>query len=90
MSPARRHNRCSPRDLASIRASGTLRVAITHFNLPAFHWREKPHFAGPEIDVARQIASSLGVEIIFVDDAASFDAVVDTVAAGRADIGNST
>jgi polar amino acid transport system substrate-binding protein len=74
-------------DLATIRNAGILRVAITRFNLPAFHWREGDSYAGPEADLARQIASALGVRIIFVDDAASFDAVVDAVAAGRADIG---
>jgi polar amino acid transport system substrate-binding protein len=75
------------RDLATIRSAGILRVAITHFNLPAFHWREGDSFAGPEVELARQIGSALGVEVVFVDDAVSFDAVVDTVAAGRADIG---
>jgi ABC-type amino acid transport substrate-binding protein len=76
-----------PRDLATIRSAGTLRVAITRFDLPAFRWREGESFAGPEADLAHQIASALGVGITFVNDADSFDAVVDAVAEGRADIG---
>ncbi len=75
------------RDIGTIRASRTLRVAITRFKLPAFHWRDGANFVGPEIDLANQIGSALGVEVVFVDDPSSFDAVVDTVASGKADIG---
>jgi polar amino acid transport system substrate-binding protein len=42
---------------------------------------------GPEIEMARQIARALGVRVEFVDNPESFDAVVDYVADGRADIG---
>ncbi len=75
------------RDLKAIRDAGVLRVALTRFDLPAFHWQAKGELTGPEIALARQIATALGVEVSFVADAPSFDAVVDTVAAGRADIG---
>ena len=42
---------------------------------------------GPEANLARQIARALKVEINFVDDPKSFDAVVGAVAADQADVG---
>src|SRR5262249_19350510 len=77
-----------PRDLQAIVAGGILRVALTRFDLPAFHVRSPDGtLTGPEIDMARQIGRALGVKVEFVDSADSFDAVVDLVAKGRADIG---
>jgi ABC-type amino acid transport substrate-binding protein len=75
------------RDLNSIIADGRLRVAVTHFRLPGFRWTESGRQDGPEAELARQIASALGVSVEFVDDPTSFDAVVDMVSQGRADIG---
>lgn len=76
------------RDLDSIRVEGILRVAITRFDLPAFHYRGADNVTvGPEIDLARQIATALQVKMVLVEDPASFDAVVNEVATGRADIG---
>ena len=75
------------RDLKTIVDRGTLQVALTRFDLPAFHWRSGELFAGPEIELARQLARALGVAVNFLDDAPSFDSVIDTVASGRADIG---
>ncbi len=75
------------RDLKAVREAGVLRVAITRFDLPAFHWHANGELTGPEITLAHQIATALGVQAAFIADAASFDAVVDAVAAGRADIG---
>jgi ABC-type amino acid transport substrate-binding protein len=75
------------RDLNTIVAGGVLRVALTRFDLPAFHWRSEGSFAGPEIELARQIARALGIGVEFIDNAPSFDAVVDAVARGQADIG---
>jgi len=77
-----------PRDLQAIVEDAVLRVAITRFDLPAFHVRAPDGTpTGPEIDMARQIGRALGVKVEFVDSADSFDAVVDFVAKGRADIG---
>lgn len=77
-----------PKDSQAIIARGIIRVAITKFDLPAFHWRDaKGELTGPEIDLARVIGRSLKVGVEFVDDCATFDAVVDAVATGRADIG---
>ena len=77
----------SSRDLKTIIDDGVLKVSLTQFNLPAFHWRTENSFAGPEVDLAKQIARALGVRVEFLDGAPSFDAVVDDVAQGRADIG---
>jgi ABC-type amino acid transport substrate-binding protein len=76
-----------PRDLHSIIADGRLRVAVTRFRLPGFRWIEGGRQDGPEAELARQIGSALGVSVDFVDDPTSFDAVVDVVSQGRADIG---
>jgi len=76
------------RDLQTIVAAKVLRVAITRFDLPSFHVRTADGtLLGPEIEMAQQIGRALGVKVEFLDDATSFDAVVDFVAGGRADIG---
>ncbi len=82
------HAQERPKDSQAIIARGIIRVAITKFDLPAFHWRDaKGELAGPEIDLARMIGRLLKVGVEFVDDCATFDAVIDAVASGRADIG---
>jgi polar amino acid transport system substrate-binding protein len=77
-----------PRDLQSIIEAKVLRIAVTRFDLPSFHLR-RPDGAlvGPEIEMARQIGRALGVSVEFLDNAESFDTVVDFVADGHADIG---
>ena len=78
----------SPKDIQSILARGTIRVAITKFDLPAFHWRDgSGEWAGPEIDLGRLVGRSMRVGVEFIDDCPTFDAVIDAVASGRADIG---
>jgi len=75
-------------DLQSIVGAKVLRVAITRFDLPSFHIHQPGGvLVGVEIDMARQIAQALGVNVEFLEDANSFDAVVDLVAEERADIG---
>jgi polar amino acid transport system substrate-binding protein len=77
-----------PKDSQAIIARGIIRVAITKFDLPAFHWRKPDgELAGPEIELARVIGRLLKVGVEFIDDCTTFDAVVDAVASGRADIG---
>jgi polar amino acid transport system substrate-binding protein len=86
--PVALHAQSAPsRDLKSVTETGVLRVAITKFNLPAFHRRSDGSLVGPEIDLANDIAGALGVKAEFVEDATSFDGVVDIVARGGADIG---
>jgi polar amino acid transport system substrate-binding protein len=76
------------RDLQSIVDAKVLRVAVTRFDLPSFHVRGPDGaLIGPEIEMAQQIGRALAVGVEFVDQAESFDSVVDFVAAGRADIG---
>lgn len=78
----------SPKDSQTIIARGTIRVAITKFDLPAFHWRNASgERVGPEIELARIIGRLLKVGVEFIDDCPTFDAVIDAVASGRADIG---
>ena len=86
---ARSQPRSGPsRDLQSIVDSKVLRVAVTRFDLPSFHVRGPDGaLLGPEIEMAQQIGRALAVGVEFVDQAESFDSVVDSVAAGRADIG---
>jgi polar amino acid transport system substrate-binding protein len=75
-------------DLQSIVDAKVLRVAVTRFDLPGFHTHGSDGTVrGAEIDLAEQIARALGVKVELIDDAASFDAVVDLVATDRADIG---
>ncbi len=77
-----------PKDSQAIIARGTIRVAITKFDLPAFHWRDaKGELAGPEIELTRLIGRLLKVGVEFVDDCPTFDSIIDAVASGRADIG---
>jgi ABC-type amino acid transport substrate-binding protein len=77
-----------PRDLTSIVETKVLRVAVTRFNLPSFHVREPDGtLLGPEIEMSQQIGRALGIRVEFVDNAESFDSVVDYVAVGNADIG---
>lgn len=76
------------RDLHTIVAAGTLRVAMTRFDLPAFHVRASDgSFSGLEADLAREIADALKLKVVFNADYDSFDTVAEAVAAGRADIG---
>jgi ABC-type amino acid transport substrate-binding protein len=77
-----------PKDSQAIIARGIIKVAITKFDLPAFHWRASSgELTGPEIELVRLIGRVLKVGVEFVDDCPTFDSVIDAVASGRADIG---
>jgi polar amino acid transport system substrate-binding protein len=75
-------------DLPLIKSAGILRVAITHFDIPPFHQR-RPNggFTGKDIEYIQQLGDALKVKIAYVDSPPTFDAVVETVAKGHADIG---
>lgn len=78
----------SSHDIRSIVSSGTLRVAISRFDIPPFHRRRaNGTIVGKEAELAHQIARALGVKVVFINDADTFDEVVKLVADGRADIG---
>ena len=75
-------------DLQSIIDAKVLRVAVTQFDLPGFHTHGSDGTVrGAEIDLAEQIGRALGVKVELIDDADSFDAVIDLVATNHADVG---
>jgi polar amino acid transport system substrate-binding protein len=75
-------------DLQSILSDGVLRVAMTRFDLPAFHQtRVDGSVVGLEADLARAIAKALKVRVLIRADYGSFDAVAEAVASGHEDIG---
>jgi polar amino acid transport system substrate-binding protein len=75
-------------DLKSIIDAKVLRVAVTHFDLPGFHTHGSDGtIRGVEIGLAEEIGRALGVKVEVIDDADTFDAVIDLVATDRADIG---
>ena len=75
-------------DLPAIKSAGILRVAITHFDIPPFHQRRPDgNFIGKDIEYTKELGDALKVKIALVDSAPTFDAVVQTVAKGHADIG---
>jgi len=75
-------------DLRTIVQSGTLRVAISRFDIPPFHrHRANGTVVGKEVELAYQIGRALSVKVAFVDEAETFVDVIKLVAEGQADIG---
>jgi ABC-type amino acid transport substrate-binding protein len=74
------------RDLQAIVASGVLRVGMTSFDLAGSHRHRGEELSGPEVDLARQIATALGVKPQFDTEAKTYDDVVARVASGQDDI----
>ena len=80
-------DRLPPTDLRRICDSGKLVVARYEGERPPFFFRSAAgEWSGFDVDLARQIAERLGVAYQ-PRLAASFDGVVDLVAAGEADVG---
>jgi polar amino acid transport system substrate-binding protein len=73
-------------DIARIVARGELVVAMLGVDTPPFFYEKQGQLVGLEVDLARAIAKELGVNVRFNRDAKSFNAVVDIVARGDADI----
>lgn len=73
-------------DIARIVARGELVVAMLGVDTPPFFYEKKGELVGVEVDLAKQIAKELGVKVRFNREAKSFNAVVDIVARGEADI----
>jgi polar amino acid transport system substrate-binding protein len=73
-------------DIAHIVARGELVVAMLGVDTPPFFYEKQGQLVGLEVDLARAIAKELGVNVRFNRDAKSFNAVVDIVARGDADI----
>ena len=82
-----RCDRVLPGDLKRVCESGVLRVARYKGERPPFFFERDGQWVGFGVDLGRDIAERLGVRYREDASAESFDAVVDMVAAGEADIG---
>ncbi|MCI5224361.1 MAG: hypothetical protein D3924_17255, partial [Candidatus Electrothrix sp. AR4] len=74
--------------LQRILQSGKLRVAVFYKDFSPFFWKDKQSgtLRGVDIDLARGIASKLGLQIEFDRTATSFDRMVEMVAAKEVDL----
>ena len=71
----------------TVQEKGELVVALHKEDWPPFFCANKDgELWGLDIDMARNIASNLGVRIRFTRDAKTFDEIVEEVESGRADI----
>jgi polar amino acid transport system substrate-binding protein len=73
-------------DIARIVTRGELVVAMLGVDTPPFFYEKKGELVGLEVDLAKAIAKELGVKIRFNRTAKTFNAVVDIIARGEADI----
>ncbi len=74
------------RDIATIKASGKLIVAIPDQRNPPFFFDDKGELKGLDIDLSKSIAEALGVEVEFNRSGKSFNDAVQLVADDQADI----
>jgi ABC-type amino acid transport substrate-binding protein len=76
-----------PPDIRRIKERGKLTVAMFHQDRPPFFYNnEKGQFVGIDVNLSKDIARSLGVEVEFNRTAKTFDEVVDKVITGQADL----
>jgi len=76
-----------PPDIQRIKDRGKLVVAMFHQDIPPFFMHDdQGRFYGLDVDLARDIADSLGVEVEFNREAESFNEIVRIVAAKEADL----
>lgn len=80
-------NQGMPNDIAKLQRSGQLRVALMEKDIPPFLFVQDGELAGADVDLARNMAKALGVRVHFDRGYASYQDVVDAVAANQADIG---
>jgi ABC-type amino acid transport substrate-binding protein len=73
-------------DIARIVTRGELVVAMLGVDTPPFFYEKKGELVGLEVDLARAIGKELGVKVRFNRDAKTFNAVVDIIARGEADM----
>ncbi len=73
-------------DIARIVNRGELVVAMLGVDTPPFFFEKKGELVGLEVDLARAIGKELGVNVRFNRTPKTFNAVVDTIARGEADI----
>ncbi|WP_347557947.1 ABC transporter substrate-binding protein [Robbsia sp. KACC 23696] len=73
-------------DIAPIVQRGELVVAMLGVDSPPFFYQKKGQLVGVEVDLAKELAHSLGVSVRFDRSAMTFDAVVQLLASGHADV----
>jgi ABC-type amino acid transport substrate-binding protein len=73
-------------DLAPIIARGELVVAMLGVDSPPFFYQKDGKLVGIEVDLAEDLGRALGVKVRYDRSPMTFDAVVQTLAAGRADV----
>jgi ABC-type amino acid transport substrate-binding protein len=76
----------APPDIQRIAKRGELVVALPAFDSPPFFSQRNGALRGLDIDLARGLAEALNVRVRFERSAASFNAVVDVIARGDADV----
>lgn len=74
------------RDVAAIKASGTLVIAVPSIHTPPFFYEENGELKGLDIDLAKSIAAGLGVRPVFNREARTFNDAVQSVVRGNSDI----
>ena len=74
------------RDMAEIKASGQLIVAVPDQRNPPFFFEDQGELKGLDIDLAHAVAESLGVKAVFNRDGKSFNDAVKLVADDKADL----
>jgi polar amino acid transport system substrate-binding protein len=72
--------------IARIVNRGELVVAMLGVDTPPFFYEKKGELVGLEVDLAKAIGKELGVNVRFNRTPKTFNAVVDTIARGEADI----
>jgi Na+/H+-dicarboxylate symporter/ABC-type amino acid transport substrate-binding protein len=76
-----------PGDIREIQQAGVLRVGVIDGQAPPFVFERDGRLEGFDVDLARQLAASLGVRPEFVRVPGGWDGLVDAVAATTVDIG---
>lgn len=75
-----------PMDIQRIKARGALIVAIPSFDAPPFFYSEGTTLRGLDIELAHGLAEALEVPLRFDRRASTFNAVIDEIAKGEADV----
>lgn len=73
-------------DIARIVHRGELIVAMLGVDTPPFFYEKNGVLVGLEVELAKAIAKELGVAVRFNREAKTFNAVVDIIARGEADV----
>src|ERR1700677_1456043 len=73
-------------EFARIVSRGELVVAVLGVDQPPFFEQHEGVLSGIDIDIAKELAAKLGVKVSFNRGANTFDAVVDLLASGQADL----